>query len=167
MTLRAYAIRFDLRLLIETGTYQGDMVAAMEPDFERIYSIELGAELHQHAVERFREHDDVVLIHGDSGAELGRLLAQIRQPALIWLDGHFSAGVTARGSKDTPIMEEMGHILGSDDIGHVVIIDDARMFGTDPAYPTIAELTRTVKGGWPAAQVAVKDDSIRVSSARR
>ena len=166
MTVRVYAYRFGLRILIETGTYYGDMVAAMEPDFGLIYSIELGADLHQRAVERFAGHGSVVLIQGDSGVELGRLLPQVQRPALFWLDGHYSEGVTAKGPKDTPIMEEIDHILAADDIGHVVIIDDARVFGSDPAYPTVADLTRTVRERWPAAKVVVSDDSIRVLSAR-
>lgn len=167
MTLRAYADRFGLRVLVETGTYYGDMVAAMEPDFERIYSIELGADLHQRAVDRFRGHEEVVLIHGDSGAELGHLSPHLGQPALFWLDGHYSAGVTARGSKDTPIVDEISHILGSGDMGHVVIIDDAHVFGADPAYPTIAELTHAVREHWPTARIAIKDDSIRICVNRR
>lgn len=166
LTLRAYASRFGLKVLVETGTYLGDMVAAMEPDFDRIYSIELGADLHQRAVDRFRGCENVVLIHGDSGAELGQLLPQLAQPALFWLDGHYSAGATARGSKDTPIVDELGHILRSGDMGHVVIVDDAREFGADPAYPSIAELIHAVREHWPAAQIAIKDDSIRICANR-
>lgn len=41
-TLEAYGKRFGLKVLLETGTYRGDMVEAMKKTFQRIYSIEQG-----------------------------------------------------------------------------------------------------------------------------
>jgi len=161
--LREYAKRYGLRILVETGTYRGDMVEAMRPVFEKIYSIELGAELFAAARKRFRRAAHVELIQGDSARELGRVLARLDQPALFWLDGHYSAGETARGEKDTPIFEELDHILGAPDVGHVIVIDDARAFGTDPAYPTIDALRRYVLARRPDARFTVLDDSIRIT----
>jgi hypothetical protein len=92
------------------------MVRAMIPHFDRIWSIELGERLYVDATDRFRDASHVHLIHGDSGRELGRLLSQLDAPALIWLDAHFSGGplrgaTSAREDKDTPILEELDHIL--------------------------------------------------------
>lgn len=41
------------KIFVETGTYRGDMVAAMQPNFDKLYSIELSPELHRAAVRRF------------------------------------------------------------------------------------------------------------------
>jgi len=161
--LLAYASRYHLKILVETGTYLGDMVEAMKKSFDRIYSIELSEELHQKAKERFRFDGHVELIRGDSGKELQALVEKIESPALFWLDGHFSAGVTARGDKDTPIFDELNHILGSPEKRHVIVIDDARCFGTDPAYPTIEELIAFVRQRNNTVDVEVKDDTIRIS----
>src|SRR5262245_37032165 len=60
-TLRTLAERFKLTLLVETGTYYGDMVEAMKRSFSRIYSIELSRELSERAAKRFR-HDRHVRI---------------------------------------------------------------------------------------------------------
>ena len=38
--LREYAERYELKVFVETGTYRGDMVQAMKPLFDKIYSIE-------------------------------------------------------------------------------------------------------------------------------
>jgi len=130
--LKSFAEKYGLRTLVETGTYYGDMVEAMKCYFDLIYSIELSNELYKKAKKRFDGEKKIEIIHGDSGVELGKLLDRINQPALFWLDGHYSAGATAKGDKDTPIYEELTHIFSTQNSGHVVIIDDARCFGTDP-----------------------------------
>lgn len=161
--LRRIARQHGLKTLVETGTYYGDMIDALKREFDTIYSIELSEELHRQAVRRFAHQANVELIHGDSGAVLKDLLERIKTPSLFWLDGHYSAGVTARGEKDTPIVEELSHIFGSPDIGHVIVIDDARCFGVEPGYPTIEELRAFVSARRPHSHIAVVDDAIRIT----
>lgn len=160
--LREYATKYGLKTLVETGTCYGDMVEAMKSDFDRIYSIELSKELYEETRIRFKRASNVELIHGDSSIELKKLMDKISQPTLFWLDGHFSGGVTARGEKDTPIYEELRHILDSCDRGHVIIIDDARCFGTDPAYPSLEELSMFIKSKRTDLEISVQGDSIRI-----
>jgi len=162
-TIRAHAKKFGLKYLVETGTYCGDMVEAMKKDFDRIYSIELSDELYEGVKKRFKGEETIELIHGDSGIELENIVNRIDQSTLFWLDGHYSAGVTARGDKDTPIYKELDHIFNAEDRGHVVIIDDARCFGADPAYPSIEELSDFVNSKRPDASIKIQDDSIRIT----
>lgn len=161
-TIRDYAEKSGVRILIETGTYYGEMVEAMKPYFDQIFSIELSKELYENAKKKFAGDERIEIIHGDSGIELGKLLGRIDDPALFWLDGHYSAGVTARGEKDTPIYEELTHIFNSKQRGHVVIIDDARCFGADPAYPSIEELCDFIRSRRPDANIGIENDSIRI-----
>src|SRR5256885_14486168 len=156
--LREYAERYQLKVFVETGTYRGDMVEAMKPLFDKIYSIELGDELFAKAKRRFERDTHIELIHGDSGKELGRILVRLQQPALFWLDGHYSAGDTARGEKDTPLYEELAQILRAPALGHVIVIDDARCFGSEPAYPTLPALRADVCSGGPPWEIARADD---------
>lgn len=162
-TLQTYSKRYGLKVLVETGTYYGEMVEAMKDVFDHIYSIELSKELYEQARERFKAAKHIELIHGDSGVELRNLISKIDQPALFWLDGHYSDGVTAKGDKDTPIYEELHHILDAPDRGHIIIIDDARCFGTYPAYPRIEELTDFIKSKRTNVNIIVQDDSIRIA----
>jgi hypothetical protein len=162
--LRDYSRKYGLRILVETGTYQGDMVEAMRDDFDRIYSIELSGDLCQKAMKRFKGVGHVEIVHGDSGNELQQVLRRIHRPALFWLDGHYSGGETARGKKDTPICEELLQIFGSEDMRHVILIDDARLFGTDPAYPKLDELGHYVKSRRPGLDIVVHDDIIRITA---
>ncbi len=162
-TLRTHAAKYGLRILVETGTCYGDMVEAMKDVFSRIYSIELSRELYEKAKARFRRARHIELIHGDSGSEMKNIMGKIDGPTLFWLDGHYSGGPTAKGEKDTPIFEELKCILGAPDRGHVIIIDDARCFGSDSAYPTMAALVSFITTRRPNVRVVVEDDSIRVT----
>jgi predicted O-methyltransferase YrrM len=162
-TLQSYARRFGLKILVETGTYYGDMVEAMKDSFDRLYSIELSKELYEKARRRFKGVEHIELIHGDSAIELRQTINRINQSALFWLDGHYSAGDTARGDKETPIYEELDHILNAPDRGHVIIIDDARCFGRDPAYPSLGELSDFIRSKRRNIDIVVQDDSIRIT----
>lgn len=163
--LRRIARRYGLRILVETGTYYGDMVEAMKMDFERIYSIELSQELCGKARERFRRDKHIKIVHGDSARELESVIDSITQPALFWLDGHYSSGPTAKGEKDTPVIEELEHIFDTEDPGHVIVIDDARNFGTCAAYPSMEEILSFIRAKRPAADVVVEDDCIIITPA--
>jgi len=158
-----YGRKYNLKVLVETGTYLGEMIEAMSPHFDRVYSIELSEYLHAKARRRFKKKNNVELIRGDSGAELKTIMANVTQPTLFWLDGHYSAGVTAKGDKDTPIYEELEHIFQAPDIEHVIIIDDARCFGSDPAYPSLSELKTFILRHKKNVSILVKDDSIIVT----
>ena len=162
-TLNMYARKFGLTILVETGTYYGDMVDAMKDCFERIYSIELSKPLYEKAKARFAGIEHIELIWGDSGTELARVVPRLERPALFWLDGHYSAGETARAAKDTPVYEELNCILESPVPGHVIIIDDARLFGTDAAYPQLEELTQLVKSKAADLEVTVQNDAIAIT----
>jgi hypothetical protein len=161
-----YAGEFGLQVLVETGTFYGDMVEAMRGRFDRVYSIELSERLYKVAKARFKRAQNVELIHGDSGQRLGQVVGKLDQPALFWLDGHYSGGITARGAKDAPIYEELASIFGGRRLDHVVLIDDARILGADPAWPTLADLTAFVKAHRPDLAIQVHDDIVRITPAK-
>lgn len=162
LNVRHYAKRFNIHNLIETGTYYGEMVWAMKDYFEKIISIELGELLYRDAVNQFSAYPHISILHGDSGKVLPHVLSTITEPCLFWLDGHYSAGVTAKGELNTPIMEELHCILTHPIKGHVILIDDARAFCGGNDYPTIGELQKYVSSYWSNAIFEVKDDIMRV-----
>ena len=160
--VRRVARATGIRTFIETGTFFGDMVAAVEGEFSRVISIELESQLRRRAAERFRGLPHVTIIEGDSGSALHDVLAGLGERCLFWLDGHFSGGVTARGATDTPIRSELAHILGHEVRDHVVLIDDARLFGSGD-YPTVEEVFADVRRARPEWSMAVEDDVIRIA----
>ena len=159
--IKAYLQKFQITTFVETGTYLGHMVDAMKNDFIKIYSIELNGRLSNWASKRFRHLDHIEIIQGDSGKILKKVVRDLEGPAIFWLDGHYSAGITARGEKDTPIREELDCILNSEEKGHIIIIDDAHLFGNDPNYPSIEELIIKVHSISPNADVTIEDDTLR------
>jgi hypothetical protein len=160
--LRRAAKAHRLRILVETGTFAGNMVEAMRRHFDRIHSIELSREYHVSAKGRFAAFPHIDLLFGDSGDVLRRVVENLDGPALFWLDGHYSGGISARGAKDTPIIEELDCIFPSR-FEHMVIIDDARLFGNDPAYPSIAEIREHVLSRDGRQRIVVVDDAIHIS----
>ncbi|MEQ1715633.1 MAG: hypothetical protein ABL907_06565 [Hyphomicrobium sp.] len=160
--VKDYAKRYGAKTLVETGTYVGDMVQATKGAFERIYSIELSHDLAERARRRFASDRNVTILQGDSGALLAELLPKLAEPALFWLDAHYSAGITAKGDLDTPIVQELTHILQPTGPRHVILIDDARCFGVDDDYPTIETISNFVRDRAPGYSTSVEHDSIRI-----
>jgi hypothetical protein len=157
-----YARAFGIETLVETGTYLGDMVHAMRGAFSRIYSIELDLDLYRQAQRLFGGAEGITLLHGDSAKVLPDVLAELDRPAIFWLDGHYSAGLTAKGEQETPIMEELNAILSHKVPNHVVLADDARAFTGSGGYPSLRELRDFIgarRSGWV---FRVDQDIIRI-----
>ncbi|HPM02958.1 MAG TPA: hypothetical protein PK816_12460 [Candidatus Cloacimonadota bacterium] len=160
-TISDYQQKYGYTILIETGTYMGDMVEAQKRRFKKIISIELGADLFENAKKRFRNDRNVLIVKGDSGKVLPKILLDIDSPAIFWLDGHYSAGVTSKGDKECPIFEELDSIFNSKEFNHILLIDDARCFIGEGDYPTIDQLTEYVRSKNENYKVEVKNDIIR------
>jgi len=150
------------RILIETGTYLGDMVYAMRKSFSKILSFELDQSLYEQARRRFAADRHIEIIHGDSGQLLPQYLTNINERCLFWLDGHYSGGITARGELDTPIKRELEHIFAHAISDHVILIDDARCFTGQNDYPTLDELRELVSERTQGWQFSVEDDVVRI-----
>ncbi len=146
---------------IETGTFTGEMVEAMRPHFQRVISIEMSPEIHETARRRFAGAPSIELLLGDSAVVLPRILDQIHDPALFWLDGHFMGGSTARGGDDSPVRHELRALLAHPVRRHLVLIDDARLFDGTAGYPTISELRDWIHRERPGSDVQIADDIIR------
>jgi hypothetical protein len=161
--LKQLARQYGLTVFIETGTFDGDMVDALKGSFSRIHSIEPSPRLYERATVLFRGRSHIELLQGDSATILGSsFIGTLAVPALFWLDAHYSAGITARGEVDTPILAELAHVLDAPDRGHVIVIDDARAFGRDPAYPTLGDLCDFIRTRRKNVQMSVEGDSVRV-----
>jgi hypothetical protein len=156
-----YAKIHGTETLIETGTCFGFMVEAMRNHFKHIFSIELNHALFEHAVTKFRKYPHIVIYEGDSTTVLPRLLMAINPSrCLFWLDGHYSGGVTSKGQKDTPILDELEAIFQYVE-RPVILIDDARYFTGNQDYPTLEKVRELATSHGLA--FANKNDVIRLT----
>jgi hypothetical protein len=160
--LRKAAKAYHLDTLVETGTYLGDTLYMLYPDFEKLYSIELSPHFHARAQQRFRRMPNIHLLQGDSGKEMASLVPRLQKPALFWLDGHYSGGATAKGDKECPVLEELDAIFRSPH-NHVIYIDDARLFTGNDDYPSLDELWQLVLRSKPGYTMSMENDCIRLT----
>lgn len=146
--------QYGLKTFVETGTFKGDTLAAVAGTGVRSISVELSREYFDRANRRFAGQRNVELHEGDSGIVLPRIVATLSEPALFWLDGHYSAGETAHGALASPISAEMASIIASPIPGHVVLIDDAQDFTGEGGYPELGHfLTAMAETGRFRARV--------------
>lgn len=154
--LRNLAQEYGLKTFVETGTRGGTTLLALADCFDQMYSVEIIEAAYKKIQRRVRQkHIHTYL--GDSAEVLPKILDKhITGPTLFWLDAH-------DGRNSTPILKELEAIaLRAGDLKHVLVIDDSRYFGTEPAYPTKRTIENFVKEKWPGAKLDYRFDSIRI-----
>jgi len=166
-----YKNQYKTDILVETGTFLGGTVAALKKYFKKIYTIELQEDLAKKCIERFKTENSIEVLQGDSSALLKEILPKLNSNTLFWLDAHYSSEFfvgsefikTARGEKETPIIEELEIILSSGLKNNVILIDDARCFNGENDYPTIRNLMAFLyESGIKSKQIKVSKDIIRI-----
>lgn len=160
--IKEYARRYNLKVLIETGTFQGDTILAVRRNFEKIFSIELSEKFYRLSKAKLGKFSNVKLVRGDSSEKLKSILKSLKVPALFWLDAHYSAGETARGSIDSPIVQELNLIVKNPVRGHVILIDDAEDYINQPGYISTEELKIMVGRYMKDYKLEIKDNIVRI-----
>jgi len=147
---------YKIKNFYESGTHLGLTLKQVADTGISCTSVELGDDLHKQAKSKFAKYKNIELIHGDSGKVLPEIIDKFTKPTLFWLDGHYSGkflGVqTAKGDKHTPINEELATILNlleqGDNMksrGHIVLIDDAKLFDGQSGYPTLGDMVNRLQ----------------------
>jgi len=160
-TVTSFQKNTNYNILVETGTFMGDMIWSQLENFNKIYSIELSEKFWKNAKVMFKDHTKVNLLQGDSGQKMHELIKELKEPAIFWLDGHYSGADTAKGDKISPIYEELTAIFNSN-LKHCLLIDDARLFDGTDDYPKIDELKKFILKNRPEAKIDVDADTISV-----
>jgi hypothetical protein len=154
---------FRPKVFVETGTLFGDMTYAQRNNFRQLFSIELDEYLFERALLRFKHYSHIRILHGDSGQMIAKVLQELDEPCLFWLDAHYSGGITAHGVEMTPVFDEIRHILNHPVRNHVIVIDDARLFNGTDGYPTFRVLRDFVDSIDPDCLTWIENDTITVA----
>ena len=157
-----YARAYKLTTLVETGTYYGEMIAAVGKHFQRIYSVELDPRLAKLAQERFSGNARVEIIEGDSHEVVPGLLQQINECCLWWLDAGYCGWIGELGNPNR-LGSELNSILSDQRFNHVVLMDDADGVNGEGGSPTLDELIASIQSNYPDRQVEVKRNIIRIT----
>jgi len=116
---------------IETGTYKGNTIFAMEPFFNSLHTIEIKKEFYDTCKENYKGNK--IQFHlGDSSKILPKILSETQGDVIFFLDGHWSSKDTGKGEKDVPLFEELDSIKSLLHGKALIIIDDYRLFGRHP-----------------------------------
>jgi hypothetical protein len=161
-TVVEYARKFGLRVLVETGTYYGEMVAAVKDHFDRIYSIECIPELARQATRRFERDPRIRILEGDSAILLPELLKSLAEPALFWLDAGYWGWEHLQRDPER-LSTEVEAILGRSAKASIILMDDARMLNGQNGALTFAEFQSRLTARFPDHTVEVQYDIVRIT----
>jgi hypothetical protein len=159
--VREYGAKFGLKTLVETGTYYGEMVAAMKARFGRIYSIEFVPTLAERAQRKFARYPHVRICRGDSRVVMPEVLALLNEPALFWLDAGYYSWLGMQPDKQR-LSAELEMIL-SHPYPHIILLDDARGLTGRDGIPSVADVKAHVEETFPGRDVRVEYDILRVT----
>jgi hypothetical protein len=164
--IASYAQRHKLKTFVESGTYLGETVAFMRSYCPRVYSVEFQVHLAKAAQERFAHDPSIRIFQGDGSAWIPRIVAELKEPALFWLDGHFAAGTARDGELACPTVQEISSVLADTRYPHLLLVDDAREFQGEGGYPTLDVLQQVILSASPDASIEVRNDIVRVTQTR-
>lgn len=142
---------FGSEIFIETGTFLGNTSALASEIFDEVYTVELSRELYNNAIARFKNKTtNIHLFNDNSPSFLSAVIPNITKTMTIFLDAHWSEGVTARGETNTPIIEELNIIKENRKSDCIILIDDIRCF-KESIYDHKSSLS-----GYPSLESLIK-----------
>lgn len=169
--------KFDITVLIETGTYLGGTAELASIVFKEVYSVELSRDLYEKVKNKFSNKSNIKLYNDSSENFLNNILGNLKnEKLLIYLDAHWSLGNTTKiENKNTPVLDELHCIKNAGITNAIIIIDDARFFQSksivqqqeklhaDPTmygYPTIKKINKFLKLINPSYEIYIFGDAI-------
>ena len=163
---------FSITRFLETGTHLGRTTAWAAEHFEEVVTIEASEELYRAAMLEHAQLRNVRWVYGDTRTVLPAELERLSAPAIVWLDSHWSGGVTYGDDAECPLLDEIGALLASP-YEHHLFIDDARLFLApppaphDPAqWPTLTQVVSALADG--RLEIVVFEDTfVAVPTAAR
>jgi Ribosomal RNA adenine dimethylase len=163
--IKNFALNSGAKSLIETGTYLGVTTKRCASLFKNIYTVELNEQLAEQASKYLANNKNIEVIQGDAVKALPMILAKPNvEDVLIFLDAHFSAGVTSCGDNPEPALEEMEILARYKNKIKCIIIDDFRCFGNDAGFPKKSSLLKSIEDNFADFDIMIHLDQVIVQS---
>lgn len=145
--------KYGLKWFIETGTGGGaDTVLWASQHFTHCTTIEVEYHYCMHARGVLKEHGvyNVTCLCGDSETYIGAVIYALQnQPALIWLDAHWSPDlkIKPRARKISPLIAELS-ACRQWGAKCVLMIDDIHLIDSEEGWPKMSEIESFLKDVW-------------------
>lgn len=130
------------KVFVETGTFSGEGIqCALDAGFEKVYSCDINSEYVENAKTRYADRN-VVVEHLESQLFLPKVLSEIDQRAVIFLDAHsmpydmhdeqrgFGEDTVKEGLGPCPLISELEIIKNHPIKNHIILVDDFQCFDT-------------------------------------
>jgi hypothetical protein len=126
---------------IETGTLKGltSGLMAWMPGVT-VDTVEISPKYFELSKDKLADFQNVNSHLGDSGVVLPKIMDGLDQPAVFWIDAHFSGGDTGKGDLMAPVKAELDSLLNHRVKSHIILIDDMRDFRGKDGYPKAEEV---------------------------
>ena len=125
--------------VVEIGTFWGVTAKRLSYLFNKVITVEIHGALYSRALKRCRNRKNIKLIKGD-GIEVLTDISPTIKNAVLFLDGHYSGGITGHGDEPEPVLKELDIIHKHIDNFVAVVIDDFRLFGVENGWPKRSEV---------------------------
>lgn len=166
---KSFAAMLRIGCFIETGTNQGGTAAWAADHFQTVHTVERDPGLYAACKARLGHRSNLNLLQGHSVDCLMRIVGDLKESAVFWLDAHYSGEGTSGADDECPLIREISAINASA-FPHLILIDDARLFLAPPPpphdvnqWPDIGQILRVLDAGpYPRYTAVVADVVISV-----
>ena len=131
--------------------------------FSKVFTIELDEALYEKAKAYLSSRDNIVCVLGDATKEIMPILKREDcRDAVIFLDGHFSSGVTAHGDVPEPACELLESLATHKDKIRGIVVDDFRLFGVEANWPKKSDLLKSAEQAFDGYRLSVHLDQLLI-----
>lgn len=167
---------YGIDVMVETGTKGGLAIDINRLLFKKIYSIEIEPDRYRRVHQKYRSRRlyvmdlrkylkrsrwqclrsfvwpgaHVQIFLGDSAVELPKLLPQIRERCVFWLDAH---PMGAQTFEEVPLLKELETIAAHPVKDHLILIDDVTEYLKCKCFPDVKTLRNAVARCFPKHRV--------------
>ncbi|MBY0382061.1 MAG: hypothetical protein K2W78_09110 [Xanthobacteraceae bacterium] len=137
----AIGLKAGKRHFIETGTFTGQSLYSISALFGHLSTVEASPDLYKAANALFEATNtkNITTRLGDTREFLKALPADYMNDAVIFLDAHFSSGVTSRLYGECPQIDELKIVIERAP-GAIVVVDDMRTMTGKNGYPDLYQV---------------------------
>ncbi len=160
--------KYNLQVFVETGTHYGETALWAAKNFNKVITVEFSKQIYDEILKRHSQVKNIEFLFGHSKEQIQSVVPKLKEPALFWLDAHWSGGITYGKEDECPLLKEL-QIINNSEFDHFILIDDARLFISPPPlphqvdeWPNISEVIKYLNLGKSRYTVIVEDVIVSV-----